>query len=213
MGRLRLLKTGVKSWSPQRSRNLRAWGPQLPSPVRHFADRPVSTILTFEARNGTWRSPLTRSEFSSACKCVRGTDSQVGPRKIPRSQGTELRDQMDFWKSLLIRWKGTGPIGETSFPSSCNEYSKHDKWRGRFRTQISTPNTGFMGPHKGRRRGQQAYLESCTRPSPASPSLLSQWGFQAWRSVTEHRHHLVCVGLTAQAIAEWLTVPHEPQLS
>lgn len=42
------------------------------------------------------RSPLTRSEFSSACKCVRALTLQVGPEKFQEVKGTELRDQMDF---------------------------------------------------------------------------------------------------------------------
>lgn len=112
----------------------------------HFVDRPVSTILTFEARNRNMVWP-SHSHWIFICMQTRAGHwlSKSVQKNSKKSRELSRRTRWTFEKVSpdIIRWKGTGPTGETSFPSSCNRYSKHDKWRSSFKTQFSSPNAGF----------------------------------------------------------------------
>ena len=166
----------------------------------HFADRPVSTILTFEARNrdAAWPS---HSHWIFICMQTRAGQwlSQSVQKNSKKSRELSRRTRWNFKKVSpdIIRWKGTGPTGETSLPSSCNKYSKHDKWRSSFRTQFSSPNAGFEGPHKGRAGGE---VSKHPRAAPGPVQLLPPcWASEDSRpeeaqTITEHHCHLGLCG-------------------
>lgn len=111
----------------------------------HFADRPGNTILTFEARNrdAAWPS---HSHWIFICMqtCVgHWLSKSVQKNSKKGTENRRTRWTLEKVSPNIIRWEAGGPTGETSFPSSCNKYNKHDKWRGRFRTQSSSPTAGF----------------------------------------------------------------------